>query len=250
MRSPHPLAVTLVLLAACQSPTSDPALTFLAGTDSAAADRTPAAAEPINPINFPGGSRNRLFPLIPGTSFYYTGEDDGVPTTGLMTVTSSTKVIIGVTTIVVHDQVWNDGDLVEDTFDWYAEDRRGNVWYFGEDVTQLDHGQIIGHVGSWEAGVAGAIPGIIMPAAPQKGKTYQQELAVGVAEDQMKVVSLDATVRVPFGTLTGCLRTEEFTPLAPGVLDNKFHCPGVGLVRGVTVIGSPEIYSLTRITQP
>ena len=250
MRSPHPLALTLAFLLACQSPTSDPALTFLAGTDSAAADRTPSAAEPINPGNFPGGSRNRLFPLIPGTAFYYTGEDDGVPTTGLMTVTSSTKVIIGVPTIVVHDQAWNAGDLVEDTFDWYAEDRRGNVWYFGEDVTQLDHGQIIGHAGSWEAGVAGAIPGIIMPAVPQKGRTYVQELAPGVAEDQMKVVSLDATVRVPFGTLTGCLKTEEFTPLHPDLLDNKFHCPGVGLVRGVAVVGSPEIYSLTRITQP
>ena len=253
MRSPHfssRLALTLVLLAACQSPTSDPALNFITGPDSAAGNRVGAAVEPINPGNFPGGSRNRLFPLIPGTSFYYAGESSGVPTTGLMTITDSTKTILGVSTIVVHDQAWDDGDLVEDTFDWYAEDRRGNVWYFGEDVTQLDHGQIIGHVGSWEAGVAGATAGIIMPAVPQRGKTYVQELAPGVAEDKMKVVSLDATVRVPFGTLTGCLKTEEFTPLHPDLLDNKFHCPGVGLVRGVAVIGSPEIYSLLRVTQP
>lgn len=255
MRSLHitpTLALVLGLGTACQSPTSDPGLSLLsAGADSPASTTSGhAASEPVNPVNFPGGSTNRLFPLIPATSFSYAGETDGVPTTGLMTVTASTKMILGVTTIVVHDQAWEDGDLVEDTFDWYAEDRRGNVWYFGEYVTQLDHGQIIGHVGSWEAGVDGAVAGIIMPAAPKRGKTYQQELAPGVAEDQMKVVSLDATVTVPYGTLRGCLKTEEFTPLHPDLLDHKFHCPGIGLVRGVAVVGAPEIYSLTHLTQP
>ena len=245
------LALALVLGAACQSPTSDQTLGLATGADSPAATRGgTATTDPINPRNFPGGSTNRLFPLMPGTSFYYAGESDGVPTAGLMTVTSGTKLIQGVSTIVVHDQAWNAGDLVEDTFDWYAEDRQGNVWYFGEFVTQLDHGRIIGHVGSWEAGVAGATAGIIMPSRPQLGRTYVQELAPGVAEDKMKVVSLNATITVPYGTLRGCLKTEEFTPLHPDLLDNKFHCPGVGLVRGVAVVGAPEIYSLIRLTQP
>jgi hypothetical protein len=133
-------------------------------------------AEPalqIDPNNFVSAVTNPYFPLEPGTTFIYKGESDGAPTRDVMTVTNDTKVILGVTTTVVHHLSYEDKVLVEETFDWFAQDVDGNVWYFGEDTKEFDeNGNVISTAGSWEAGVDGAEAGIIMLADPQVGDRY------------------------------------------------------------------------------
>jgi hypothetical protein len=152
-------------------------------------------------------------------------------------VTRDTKSILGVRTTVIHDQVFLDGELTEDTFDWEAQDAAGNVWYFGEDAKELENGVVVSTEGSWEAGVAGALPGVIMLAHPEPGRTYDQERAPDVAEDRAKVLGVKASVIVPYGHFTGCVHTQEYTLLVPGDREHKFYCPGVGLVEEVTPKG-------------
>ena len=126
--------------------------------------------------------------------------------------------------------------MVEDTFDWYAEDDDGNLWYFGEDTTEFEDGEPAGHAGAWEAGVDGALPGILLPADPEVGMTYRQEHYAGEAEDRAKVLSLDeAEINVPFGDFTGALRTEDTTPLEPDVVEHKFYVRDVGPVLALKV---------------
>jgi hypothetical protein len=185
----------------------------------------------IDPANFSTVINNPYFPLTPGTTFTYEAETaDGVET-DVVTVTQDTKVVaIGVTCVVVTDQSTLDGELQEDTFDWYAQDTEGNVWYFGEDTKQYANGEVVGTVGSWEAGVNGAEPGIVMLADPQPGESYRQEFLAGVAEDMAKVERLNARVSVPYGDFTDCLETKEWSPLEPGAIEHKFYAHGVGLV--------------------
>ena len=176
-------------------------------------------------------SDNPLFPLVPGTVFRYRSEtEDGVETQ-VVTVTRETRRIAGVNTIVVKDVVRLDGKVIERTSDYFAMDEEGNVWYFGEDTRSTDPetGEVSTD-GSWRAGEDGAGAGIIMKAHPQMGDTYKEEDAPGVAEDMARVIALDASADVPYEQFTGCLETENFTPLEPGVTENKFYAPGVGLV--------------------
>src|SRR5689334_22566742 len=144
---------------------------FFTGTPSVLAKSNPKSIKiAFDPNNFVSKIDNPYFPLKPGTTFIYRGETDGTPTRDVMTVTHQTKEILGVTTTVVHDRVYEDGVLTEDTFDWYAQDEDGNVWYFGEDTKELDeNGNVTSTEGSWEAGVNGAEPGIVMLAHPHKG---------------------------------------------------------------------------------
>src|SRR4030095_16811931 len=154
--------------------------------------RAKAPSLQIDPNNFVSEVTNPYFPLKPGTTFIYEGESDGVPTREVVQVTRDTKEILDVLTTVVHVRTYEDGVLIEDTFDWYAQDEDGNVWYFGEDTKELDAGgNVISTEGSWEAGVNGAEPGIIMEADPKKGDRYQQELAPGVAEDMAQVIGFE-----------------------------------------------------------
>src|SRR5690348_1272196 len=170
---------------------------------------------------------NKFFPLTPGTTFYYQGEKDGISASDAFAVTHQTQVIAGVVCTVVHDQAYENGVLVEDTIDWFAQDTEGNVWYFGEDTKELDaNGNVISTEGSWQAGVNGAQPGVVMEADPHVGDTYQQEFSAGVAEDMATVLALNKTVNVPFGSFKDCLETEEFTPLEPGAIDHKFYAQG------------------------
>ena len=148
----------------------------------------------------------------------------------LVEVTDQKKVIQGVTTTVVRDRVWLNNELVEDTDDWYAQDRDGNVWYFGEDAKNYKDGQLTDRAGSWESGVNGALAGILMWAQPKVGSIYYQEYYKGQAEDVGEVVSLNETVTVPYGTFQGCLKTEDTTALEPGVREYKYYCPGIGVV--------------------
>jgi hypothetical protein len=179
----------------------------------------------INPADFVMGVNNTYFPLVPGTTFVYEGAEHVE-----VHVTNATRIVMGVVCTVVRDTVSEDGAVVEDTYDWYAQDVHGNVWYFGEDSREYEDGKLKGTAGSWEAGVDGALPGIIMFGHPLAGVTYRQEYLKGEAEDMGAVLSLNATATVPLGTFHGVLRTKDFTPLEPGVLEHKYYAPGVGLV--------------------
>jgi hypothetical protein len=134
-----------------------------------------------------------------------------------------------------------------DTLDWFAQDNAGNVWYFGEFATEFKNGKVIGHDGSWEAGVDGAKAGIVMEAKPKVGDTYQQELAPGVAEDMATVLSLKESVCVPYGCFSNVLKTRDFSPLEPGVAENKYYAPGVGQIKTVMVEGGSEVSELVDV---
>jgi hypothetical protein len=202
----------------------------------------------IDPDNFVSQIDNPYFPLEPGTTLIYRGETEGAPTRNVTYVTNDTKVILGVTTIVVHDQAFEEGVLVEDTYDWYAQDVDGNVWYFGEATQELDEdGNVISTEGSWEAGVDGAQPGIVMLADPKKGDRYQQEFLPGVAEDMAQVLKFKESFCVRYGCFEDVLVTKEWSPLDPGVVENKYYAKGIGFISAVMVKGGDEQTELVRI---
>ncbi|OHB66485.1 MAG: hypothetical protein A2Y77_03135 [Planctomycetes bacterium RBG_13_62_9] len=184
----------------------------------------------IDPANFVSVIDNPYFPLTPGTTFTYEAETADGLERDVVSVTHDTKVILGVTCIAVTDQSTLDGVIEEDTVDWYAQDIDGNVWYFGEDTKQYENGEVVGTVGSWEAGMNGAQPGIVMQADPQPGASYRQEFLAGVAEDMGKVLRLNARVSVEWGDFDSCLKTKEWSPLEPGAVEQKYYAQGVGLV--------------------
>jgi hypothetical protein len=203
---------------------------------------------PALPANFVGQIDNPYLPLTPGTTLTYKGKLDGEPATDLFTVTNSTKLILGVTTTVVRDQVYIKGELREDTQDWFAQDSEGNVWYFGEDTKELEDGQVVSTEGSWEAGVDNARGGIFMPAEPRVGQVFKQEDAKNVAEDCSRIVDLNASVKTPFVSSNDALKTEEFSLLEPEVLDNKYYVRDIGLVREQTVQGGSDFLSLISVS--
>ena len=193
-----------------------------------------AAYDPvIKPANFVVGINNPYFPLTPGTTFIYEGQTAAGLEHDEFFVTHNTTVILGVTCIEVHDTVRVNGELTEDTLDWFAQDKEGNVWYFGENSKQLANGLIVGLEGSWTGGVDGAKPGIIMKAHPAVGDFYRQEFSLGNAEDFAQTLSLKASVTVPFGSFDHCLRSQETTPLEPDVVEDKFYVRGVGNILAV-----------------
>ena len=222
----------------------------LALTSVAAAKNNVKGPPPdIDPSNFVGEVNNPFFPLTPGTTFFYEGETDGIPTRDEVYVTYQTKQILGVRCTVVHDSVFENGVLAEDTFDWYAQDTAGNVWYFGEDSRELDeNGNVISTEGSWEAGVNGAQPGIIMEADPHVGDHYRQEFAAGVAEDMAQVLNLNRSACVRYGCFDDLLLTKEWSPLDPGVVEHKYYAEDVGFILGMAVKGEDERTELVRIT--
>lgn len=202
----------------------------------------------FDPNDFVSEIDNPYFPLEPGTTFIYEGLSEGIPTREEVKVTRDTKEILGVTTTVVHVLGYEEGVLIEETFDWYAQDEEGNVWYFGEDTRELDeNGNVISTEGSWEAGVNGAEPGIIMLADPKKGDRYQQENAPDVAEDMAQVVGFEDEVCVPYGCFDNVLVTKEWTPLERGVVENKYYAEGVGFIKSVMTKGGEEILELVDI---
>jgi len=217
--------VAVALLAGC-SPTES--------TNQESHDTPPGAEEAyapeIDPANFVSGIDNPFFPMTPGNTWFYEGEtEDGLEHIEVV-VLDETREVMGVESVVVHDTVTIDGEMVEDTFDWYAQDKDGNVWYMGEDVKNYKNGEFTDSHGAWEAGVDGALPGIVMWADPQPGEPYRQELYAGEAEDMAKVVRLDGEAKVPFGVYTDLLVTEDWTPLEPGFAERKYYAKGIGVV--------------------
>ena len=223
------------------SSTSAPALAPIHGTYSPT----------IDPSNFVKTINNRYFPLIPGTGFHYTGvaENGKAPRRDDMVVTHQTKQILGVTATVVRDVVSAHGKPIEKTDDWYAQDKAGNVWYMGEDSFELKNGKFAKAPDSWEGGVNGAKPGIIMPGSPQKGDQYRQEYYPNVALDQAKVLGSGGTVKVPQGSYKSTLLTVETAPkVDPGVAEQKYYVAGVGDIKEQTVRGNHEGIHLVSIS--
>jgi hypothetical protein len=214
-------------------------------------DTTGPASLPLpEPSSFVATVTNQYFPLIPGTTWFY--ESSNGSETSTVEVLSETRNILGITATVVHDQVFSDGELTEDTFDWYAQDAEGNVWYLGEDSREMDNGQVVSTEGSWEAGVNGAQAGIIMWADPAEhiGEEYRQEFAEGEAEDAGKVVSVGESVTVPFGSFSGCIKTEDRNLLESGSTENKFYCPDTGTVLEYPVQSPGERTELVELSGP
>jgi hypothetical protein len=200
------------------------------------------------PREFADRVTNPWFPLRPGTTYVYEGVKDGQPSRELFTVTRLTKNIQGVRCTVVHDRLYLRGRLRERTTDWYAQDRRGAVWYFGEQTAELDaRGRVTSTEGTWQSGVGGAKAGIYMPAHPRVGQSFRQELYAGHAEDHFRVLSLDASVSVPYISSRHALLTKEWTPLEPGVLDHKLYVRGIGTVKEETVKGGSERNELVAV---
>ena len=190
----------------------------------------------VEPANFVAGVDNPYFPLKPGTTFIYDGVTEKGHEHVEVVVTSDTKVIMGVTCIAVSDTVTVDGKLEEGTVDWYAQDKQGNVWYFGEDTQEYKDGKVSSTHGAWLAGVDGALPGIIMKANPTVGETYRQEYYKGEAEDWATVLSVSESVTVPTGSYSEVLMTNEWAGLDnPPVYEHKYYANGVGniLTKGV-----------------
>jgi hypothetical protein len=170
---------------------------------------------------------NPYFPLVPGTKWVYAA---GTETT-TVTVTERTRVIQGVTCIVVRDVVEESGQVVEDTDDYFAQDVEGTVWYFGEIAKNFENGELADIGGSWNAGVDGAQAGTLMRAAPMVGDVYRQEFALANAEDAGEVLSVTASATVPATSCTNaCVLTRDFTPLEPDAEEEKYYAPGVGLI--------------------
>jgi hypothetical protein len=202
----------------------------------------PAPYDPvIKPSDFVATIDNPYFPLKPGTTFIYEGQTAAGLEHSEFAVTHNTRVISGVTCIEVRDTVFTDGVPTEDTLDWFAQDRDGNVWYFGENTHELEDGLISTIDGTFMAGVNGDKPGIIMKAHPAVGDFYRQEFSLGNAEDFAETVSLTESVTVPAGSFHHCLRSQETTPLETDLLEHKFYAPGVGNVLEIDVHSGERI---------
>ena len=230
MRSPRlrsgevKLGVTLALI-----------LALAAGCGSEESSSLPQGAETVklDPDDFSAKIDNPYWPMSPGSKWVYREGEARVE----VTVTKQTRKIIGIEARVVHDVLTEDGKVKEDTFDWYAQDESGNIWYLGESTKEFDQGGKVSTEGSWEAGVDGAQPGVLLPGEPKKGLSYRQEYYKGEAEDAAEVLSVDARARVPVGSFEQLLQTKEYTPLEPGVVEHKFYAKEVGPILAVTVSG-------------
>ncbi len=191
---------------------------------------------------------NPWFPLTPGTTYIYRGVKDGKPARDVLTVTHRTATIDAAPCVVVQDRLYLRGRLSERTTDWYTQDAKGNVWYFGEDTAELDaRGHVTSTEGTWHAGVRNARAGIFMPAHPAVGEHHRQEYDKGNAEDEFRVRRLHARITVPYGSFRDVLQTHEFTRLEPGTLDAKYYVRGVGEVLETSIKGPKERAALVDI---
>jgi len=204
----------------------------------------------INPANFVDSVTNIYFPLTPGTVYTYIAQTEDGTESIVDSVLSETKTILGVKCTVVRDVVSIEGQVIEDTYDWYAQDKDGNVWYMGEDVSNYENGKLVDKEGSFEAGVDGAKPGIIMLAYPVLEMPCRQEYYFGKAEDWGKVVVKGVTVTVPFGTFENCLKTADWNALEPDApVEYKYYAPGIGVSKEEAEDGS-EIVELITMEMP
>lgn len=238
LRVISPIAIALGALTACDS--SNPIASSSQEYD------------PDIPTQWVATVTNPYFPLIPGSSWTYESETDEGSETIQVDVLQETRMIMGVEATIVHDQVFLDGDLIEDTFDWYAQAANGDVWYLGEATEELEDGIIVGTDGSFEWGIDGALPGIIMWGDPAAhiNEEYRQEFYEGEAEDWGKVIRVAKSIAIPFGDFDACIITDDRNALDPGTLENKTYCPGIGVVFEVQVQGGDQEVFLVDFQMP
>jgi hypothetical protein len=232
------LLLGLSLLAACAGGMADPIDPGDGGHYSVSVD----------PADFVPEIDNERLPFSPGNKWVYEsvgGED--VERIEVI-VTDERRIVMGVSTTVVRDTVTVDGELVEDTYDWYAQDQEGNVWYFGEDTAEYEGGEIVSTAGAWEAGVDGAQPGIVMEADPTVGDSYRQEYYPGEAEDLAEVVRDGVSEEVAYGAFDDLIVIEEWSPLDPDVMEEKYYASGVGMVLETTIQGGSGRIELISFT--
>ncbi len=173
---------------------------------------------------------NTYFPAPVGATWTYEGQTDEGTEHIDVEVLSETKDVWGATATVIRDTVYLDGEIAEDTWDWYGQDMQGNVWYLGEETYEYEDDIVVSNAGAWEAGVNDALPGYSMLANPQVGDAYRQEYLVGEAEDLAEIVELDVTVNVAAGEFIGCVKTREVSVIDRSYEEFKYYCPGMGLV--------------------
>ncbi|MBM7831356.1 hypothetical protein JOE59_002061 [Agromyces cerinus] len=204
----------------------------------------------LDPADFTTEIDNPYWPMEPGTRWSYVELDpDGGELTVDVTVTSETKLIAnGIEARVVRDTVSRGGEIVEDTFDWYAQDASGAIWYLGEDTAEFEHGEIVSREGSFEAGVDGALPGIALPAHPAPGMEYRQEYSAGIAEDNGAVLSVEELVEVPYGIFDSALLTRDTNALEPDVAELKLYATGIGPVLTLDISGGSGREELVDVT--
>jgi hypothetical protein len=241
------VAVAAVLLAGCGSSSR---------ASSGSGERPAGVSLPqggdamsIDPSKFSVDITNPYWPMTPGVRWSFVERElDGSEATGVTIVTNQTKVIAnGVTVRVVRDTLTHDGQVIEDTVDYYAQDEAGNIWYFGEETAEFDNGAVTTTAGSFEAGVGGALGGIAVPAAPTPGMAYRQEFLRGEAEDNGEVLSTDELATVPAGAYRHVLLTKDTTPLEPDLLEYKLYAKGVGPVLVLTASGGSTRTELVSV---
>jgi len=213
----------------------------------------PTGADPVNldPADFSADITNAYWPMKPGTRWVYRGVDGGNPPEDIVIVatTATKKLANGITARVVRDTARSKGQLVEDTIDWYAQDKVGNVWYMGEQTAEYENGKVVSRAGSWEAGKAGAMPGIMLPALPQDGQKYRQEYMKGEAEDNGEVIATDALVEVKTGRYKSAVVTMDTSNLEKSVVEYKFYAPAVGPLLALDISGGATREELVKIEQ-
>ena len=232
-------AAAVLLTAACGS------------ADRTASSVLPRGSEPVelDPATFTTEIDNRYWPMSPGTRWTYREVDEeGKRLHVVVTVTAATKTLAnGIEARVVRDTVTEDGELIEDTVDWYAQDADGNVWYLGEDTAEFDGGEVSSTTGSWEAGVDGALAGVVVPAHPVDGLTYRQEYYAGQAEDNGEVLAVGEQVDVAAGHFDEALLTKDTNALEPRVLEYKLYAPAVGPVLALGLSGGGGREELVKV---
>lgn len=242
------IAIVLPALAGCGSS---------GGSNSSTAtqsgkNKLPQTSEPskLNPADFTTQIDNPYWPMPVGRQWHvHVSNPQGESLQETITVEDRTKKIAdGVTARVVHDVVYDKGKPSEITDDWYAQDRDGNIWYFGESTAEIHNGRR-DTSGSFEAGRNGADAGVVMPANPTVGLTYREEYYAGQAEDRAKVLALDQQVEAPAGHFTGALLIDDTSPIEPAVSEYKLYAKGVGPVVAVSVSGEAEREDLVSYTK-
>jgi hypothetical protein len=256
---PLVLAVTLTF-AGCTSsenapsatnPTSPPALESRPASTASAGSELPTGADPVklDPANFSADITNPYWPMKPGTRWTYRSvEAGGPPQDIVIVVTSATKKLAnGITARVVRDTARSKGQIIEDTLDWYAQDAEGNVWYMGEQTAEFEKGKIVSRAGSWEAGVDGAQPGIMLPAQPQVGQKYRQEYKKGEAEDNGEVLATNHLVEVKAGSYADSMVTMDTSAIEPDVVEYKFYGHGIGPLLALDISGGAGREELVKV---
>jgi hypothetical protein len=262
LRHTWPLVIAATLTcAACTSsanaPTANPARSMPA-LESNPAPSTPAAgsslpigAAPVNldPANFSTDITNPYWPMKPGTRWTYRNVEEGNPPQDIVVVvTSATKKLAnGITARIVRDTGRSQGQIVEDTVDWYAQDAQGNLWYMGEQTAEFEKGKVVSRAGSWEAGKDGAMPGIMLPAQPQVGQKYRQEYKKGEAEDNGEVLATNNLVEVKAGDYRKSLVTMDTSNVEKTAVEYKFYAPGVGPLLALDISGGASREELVKV---